>query len=121
MSNEQTFQVIKIGNTELTDSASNVFGDMVIRAMSRLDKYHSDLFHDAHALDRIMSTDDPAVEFYFVVRSWGTHIAPTVDVVHKIVCSFGADLDIWHYQVEIENSKTTLRVEHISVDTLTAP
>ena len=60
--------------------ASLLFGEMVKRAVPRLEGYHSDLWHDAQTIEDILPAHAKhAAPIYWVVRPFGTHLYGWLD------------------------------------------
>ena len=60
------------------------FGVLVRLACPKLEHYQSDLYHDAHYVDRVVTPDTLTagrVSFHYGVRDTGTTVGSTVDAV----------------------------------------
>ncbi len=61
---------------------ARLFGEMVTRAMPLIEHYASDLYHDAHWIDKYVNGE---TTFYFAPRTWGSHIGECGDTIRSLV------------------------------------
>ena len=98
-SNETTTKIRLWGCDDNITSAVKalMFGELVKLAIPVVKHYQSDLFHDALWIEKLTG---PA-EFYFIVRTWGTHIGTDFDIVKAITNGNQNDENMKAYKVNL--------------------